>query len=189
MPIEPCTNKDGKHGFRWGGPTAPCQVGKTPEESKKQAIRVGLKVAGPKNFTRIMKKEHGKGLVSAEDMSIANEIVREATAGWYERFGNGVKEYFATSTTLDTSVDQYGKKKKPKVNLELPNDHYETSYTTQAEPVETMDDKQQHMDDLSDKDKKNSVQTTDTNSEQVFNLREKQRRDEEDKINIENPTT
>ena len=76
MPIEECTNKNGKKGYRWGGPTAPCQVGKTPEESKKQAIRVGLKVAGPKNFTRIMKKEHSKGLVSDQDKAIANEIVK-----------------------------------------------------------------------------------------------------------------
>lgn len=93
MPLKRCTNAEGKQGWSWGN--GGCQVAETDEESKKQAIRVGLKVEGPKKFSKIMKKEKGW---TKEDIALAQEVINEEKPkGWYESFAEKTGLY-ATKT-------------------------------------------------------------------------------------------
>jgi hypothetical protein len=56
IPLRRCINAEGKKGWSWGN--GGCQVAENDLESKKQAIRVGLKVSGPEGFK---KHERAKG--------------------------------------------------------------------------------------------------------------------------------
>jgi hypothetical protein len=182
MPIRPCS-KDGKHGYKWGD-GGNCIIRSTPEEAKKVVIRQGIKIEGPDKFKKIMEKEKGW---TREDKTIAYDIINESRGGWYSALTqNIIAEFAKKSVENTTQVDQFGKKKKKNPPIDFPNDHSETSFTTMADQVETYEDKERNAQDIEDD---NEVKTKDANASQVYNLKEKQREDEEDLINVKNPTT
>ena len=148
---------------------------------------MAIKINGPDKFGKIMKKEHSKGMISSENLALAHEILNEGKGGWYSELTKNILAEFAKKSSENTTqLDQFGNKKKKNPPIDLPNDHSETSFTTMAGQVETMEDKQKNAEDL---EGENEVKTKDTNAQQVFNLVEKQKQDEEDSINIKDPTT
>ncbi len=143
MPIFPC-EKDGKHGFKWGQ-GGNCIIRSTPEEAKKVVIRQGIKIEGPDKFAKIMKKEKGW---TAEDKAFAHDILNESKGGWYSDLTKQTIAEFAKKSLEDSpQVDQFGNKKK-KSPVDIPNEQYETTFTTQAKQVETMEDQEENAEDL-----------------------------------------
>jgi len=93
MPLKRCVNAEGKKGYSWGN--GGCQVAGSDLESKKQAIRVGLKVEGPGRFKKIM--EHDKGqFIDQEGLNTAKAIYKEAYPnGVISEFMSSIASYFA----------------------------------------------------------------------------------------------
>lgn len=92
MPLKRCTNAEGKKGWAWGN--GGCQVAATDEESKKQAIRVGLKVDGPKKFSEIMKKDKA-AFVDFDGLRLARAVYKEEyPRGYTDEFMVGITAFF-----------------------------------------------------------------------------------------------
>ncbi len=81
MPLKRCTNSEGKKGWSWGD--GGCQVAENDKESKKQAIRVGLKVSGPKKFGEIMKRE--KGSLHEDELRFVQELTKADQPNYLDR--------------------------------------------------------------------------------------------------------
>lgn len=103
MPLKRCVNAEGKKGWSWGD--GGCQVAGSDKESKKQAIRVGLKVAGPKHFSEIMKHDKAS-FVDYEGVQLAQAIYRESfPRGYLDEFTSAIANFFAPAKADDMMSD------------------------------------------------------------------------------------
>ena len=99
MPLKRCTNAEGKHGWSWGN--GGCQVAGSDLESKKQAIRIGLKLEGVKKFSEIMKKSKGTFL-DYEGLALAKEIFHEVyPRGYTDQLLENIGKFFSKSSIDD----------------------------------------------------------------------------------------
>lgn len=111
MPLKRCTNAEGKKGWSWG--SGGCQVAGSDKESKKQAIRVGLKVEGPEKFSKIMKHEGSKAFYDVDGLETAKAIYNEIICPTKSdnKYLSAVASYFASKADpgdMDSDTDKSG---------------------------------------------------------------------------------
>ena len=117
MPLKRCVNAEGKKGWSWGN--GGCQVAGSDEESKKQAIRVGIKVEGPEKFSKIMKSKASE--LNTSDLMYIKQLMTEASKKNIPDFLTSVAKQFYYMNFVEAKMSAQTRKEIPDDEFAGPN--------------------------------------------------------------------